>query len=108
MRLSIPDSRADSLWDSAFAWIKDSGVLRSGCAGSNTFSPLATGTLDSSGIQYTLIANHQDEVLDEEDNVVTPSQLVDCLVNHELGKDYIEEGEVLLEKLSVTFPSLTK
>ena len=69
---------------------------------------IATGTLDSSGIQYTLIANHQDEVLDEEDNVVTPSQLVDCLVNHELGKDYIEEGEVLLEKLSVTFPSLTK
>ena len=62
---------------------------------------IATGTLDSSGIQYTLIANHQDEVLDEEDNVVTPSQLVDCLVNHELG-------EVLLEKLSVTFPSLTK
>ena len=69
---------------------------------------LATETLDNSGIQYTLIANHQDEVLDEEDNVVTPSQLVDCLVNHELGKDYIEEGEVLFEKLSVTFPSLTK
>lgn len=64
--------------------------------------------LNNVGIQYTVINNHQDEILNEEGNVVTPLQMSDCLVSHEIGKDYVEEGETILENLSIEYPSLKK
>lgn len=65
-------------------------------------------TLDNVGIQYIVIANHQDEILDKDGNVSTPLQMSDCLVCHETGKDYVEEGEAILEKLTIEYPALKK
>lgn len=65
-------------------------------------------TLNNAGIQYTVIIDHQDEILDKEGYVSTPLQISDCLVGHETGKDYVEEGETILEKLSMEYPSLKK
>lgn len=51
--------------------------------------------LDESGIQYTI----------EEDSA---SSLPDCLIVHKMGRDYVEEGEELLERLAASCPSLVK
>ncbi len=65
-------------------------------------------SLSNTGIQYNVITKHQDEILDKDGNVITPLQMSDCLVIHEMGKDYVEEGEAILEKLSIEYPSLKK
>lgn len=69
---------------------------------------IPTDTLDEVGVLYSIVAPHVDEVIDENGNVTTPLKLCDCLIKHERGMDYIEEGEKLLEQLSKKYPSLLK
>lgn len=50
--------------------------------------------IDKSGIRY----------IEENDD----SHLPNCLIWHEVGKDYVEEGEEILEKLATLYPPLAK
>ena len=69
---------------------------------------VSTADLDAEGILYTLIKPHVNEVFDSDGNVITPMQLCDCLITHIVGKDYIDEGKEILNKLSAIYPGLRK
>ena len=69
---------------------------------------ISTDDLDAVSISYRLIKPHVDEVLDDDGNVTTPLQLSDCFVSHTQGEDYVDEGQSILEKLSIKYPSLRK
>lgn len=59
-------------------------------------------------LQYTLVTPYVAEALNEEGQVVTAMQLNDCLIAHEIGNDYVEEGKAILEKLSYHYQALKK
>ena len=64
--------------------------------------------LDEIAVPYTIVKPYVAEEQDVDGNVTVHMQLCDCLVTHEIGKDYIEEGKGILEKLSIKYPSLKK
>lgn len=64
--------------------------------------------LKEAGVDYQTISESIDEIRDNLGNVVVPQQLSDCLAIHKVGKDYIDEGISILDKLAQIFPSLLK
>lgn len=69
---------------------------------------IPTTDLAAAGLTYSIIKQPIDEVINEKGEVVQQLQLCDCRINHEKGKDYVEEGENILENLSKVYPSLKK
>lgn len=59
-------------------------------------------------LSYTLVTPGVVELLNENGQVVTPRRLNDCRIVHVIGKDYVEEGKAILEKLSYHYPTLRK
>lgn len=59
-------------------------------------------------LSYTLVTPGAVELLNDDGQVVTPRRLNDCRIVHVIGKDYVEEGKAILEKLSYHYPTLRK
>lgn len=64
--------------------------------------------LEQTGLQYTIITHPQEEEKDGDGNIITSKQVSDCLVKHELGTDFVEEGANILNLLSLKYPGLRK
>ncbi len=64
--------------------------------------------LDEIGLPYVMVQPAQKELQDENGQVIEPGQLCDCLIIHNIGSDYIDEGKEILARLSKKYEALVK
>ncbi len=69
---------------------------------------IPTDNLDEAKVIYSIVTPQVEVEVDDEGNIIKKFQLCDCLVEHTIGLDYIEEGKNILEQLSSVYPALLK